>query len=95
MNAQTASAFILLSLGATVANAQQAVLNDRVAKSMPNQYVAASCNIKPGHFKVGSAAGYLKSAIETDVPDSKTRILGQGEKVVLEAIRQNGFAFAF
>ena len=90
MNAQIASAFILLSLGATVANAQQPALNDRVAKSMPNQYQPADCGIKPGHFKVGSAAGYLKAAIETDVPESKVRILGQGEKVVLEAIKQNG-----
>src|SRR6476469_2202655 len=57
---------------------------------MPTQYQAANCGIKPNHFKVGSAAGYLKSAIETDVPESKTRILGQGQKVVLEAIQQNG-----
>jgi hypothetical protein len=90
VNAQITSAFILLSLGATVANAQQPALNDRVAKSMPNQYQPADCGIKPGHFKVGSAAGYLKAAIETDVPESKVRILGQGEKVVIEAIRQNG-----
>jgi len=89
VNTQIASAFILLSVGATVGQAQQPVLNDRVAKSMPNSYMPAQCNIKPGHFKVGSAAGYLKSAIETDVPESKTRILGQGEKVVLEAIQQN------
>lgn len=90
MNAQIASAVLLLSLSAAAANAQQAVLNDRVAKSMPTQYLAADCDIKPGHFKVGSAAGYLKSAIETDVPESRTRILGQGEKVVLEAIKENG-----
>ncbi len=90
MNAQTASAFILLSLGATAAQAQQAVLNDRVAKSMPTSYLAAQCKIKPNHFKVASAAGYLKSAIETDVPESKARILGQGEKVILEAMQQNG-----
>jgi tetratricopeptide (TPR) repeat protein len=89
VNAQIASAFILLSVGATVGQAQQPVLNDRVAKSMPATYMPAQCNIKPGHFKVGSAAGYLKAAIETDVPESKTRILGQGEKVVLEAIQEN------
>ncbi|HUR95977.1 MAG TPA: tetratricopeptide repeat protein [Gemmatimonadales bacterium] len=89
MNAQIASAFLLLSASAGVISAQQTAMNDRVAKSMPTQYAGASCNIKPGHFKVGSAAGYLKSAIETDVPESRTRILGQGEKVVLEAIRQN------
>lgn len=90
MNAPIASAFILLSLGATVANAQQPALNDRVANSMPSQYKPASCAIKPNHFKVSSAAGYLKSAIETDVPESKVRILGQGQKVLLEAMQQNG-----
>jgi hypothetical protein len=90
VNAQIASAFILLSLGATVANAQQEVLNDRVATSMPSRYMPASCNIKPNHFKVGSAASYLKSAIETDIPENRTRILAQGEKVDLEAIQKNG-----
>jgi tetratricopeptide (TPR) repeat protein len=90
VNAQIASAFILLSVGAAVGQAQQPVLNDRVAKSMPTSYMPAQCKIKPNHFKVASAAGYLKSAIETDVPESKTRILGQGEKVILEAMQQNG-----
>ena len=85
-----ASAFLLLTLAATNAAAQQSTANDRVAKAMPATYQPAQCNIKPGHFKVGSAAGYLKSAIETDVPESKVRILGQGEKVSLEAIQQNG-----
>jgi tetratricopeptide (TPR) repeat protein len=89
VNAKIASAFILLSAGATIGQAQQPVLNDRVAKSMPATYTPAECKIKPGHFKVASAAGYLKAAIETDVPESKTRILGQGEKVDLEAIQQN------
>jgi Flp pilus assembly protein TadD len=89
VNAHIASAFILLSLGATVGQAQQSVTNDRVAKSMPTSYMAAQCNIKPGHFKVGSGAGYLKAAIETDVPESKARILGQGEKVIQEAMQQN------
>jgi tetratricopeptide (TPR) repeat protein len=90
VNAQIASAFMLLAAGAaTVGSAQQSVMNDRVAKSMPTSYMAAQCNIKPGHFKVGSGAGYLKAAIETDVPESKVRILGQGEKVILEAVEQN------
>jgi predicted Zn-dependent protease len=90
VNAQIASALILLSVGATVGQAQQPVLNDRVAKAMPTSYMAAQCKIKPNHFKVASGAGYLKAAIETDVPESRTRILGQGEKVILEAIQQNG-----
>jgi tetratricopeptide (TPR) repeat protein len=90
VNAQTASAFILLSLGATVVNAQQVVMNDRVANSMPGKYEPANCNIKPNHFKVGSGASYLKSAIETDIPENRSRILGQGQKVILEAMQQNG-----
>ena len=91
MNAQIASAFMLLAAGAaTVGSAQQSVMNDRVAKSMPTSYMAAQCNIKPGHFKVGSGASYLKSAIETDIPENRVRILGQGEKVILEAMQQNG-----
>jgi len=90
VNAQIASAFVLLSVGATVVAAQQPAVNDRVAKSQPTTYKPAQCNIKPNHFKVSSAAGYVKSAIETDVPESRARILGQGEKVSLEAIQQNG-----
>jgi tetratricopeptide (TPR) repeat protein len=90
VNAQIASALVLVTLGASSVAAQQSTVNDRVVKAMPTSYQPAQCNIKPGHFKVGSAAGYLKSAIETDVPESKGRILGQGEKVLLEAIRQNG-----
>ncbi|HKT60016.1 MAG TPA: tetratricopeptide repeat protein [Gemmatimonadales bacterium] len=90
MNAQIASAFVLLTVGASVAAAQQPTVNDRVAKAMPTTYQPAQCNIKPNHFKVGSAAGYVKAAIETDVPESKVRILGQAEKVDLEAIQQNG-----
>jgi tetratricopeptide (TPR) repeat protein len=90
VNAQIASAFVLLTVGATVAAAQQPTVNDRVAKAMPTNYQPAQCNIKPNHFKVGSAAGYIKAAIETDVPESRVRILGQAEKVDLEAIQQNG-----
>ena len=90
MNAQIASAIALLSLGATAVNAQQPALNDRVAKSMPTKYAPAACNIKPNHFMVASAAGYLKTAIETEVVESRARILGQGEKVDLEAIQQKG-----
>jgi tetratricopeptide (TPR) repeat protein len=90
VNAQIASALILLSLGATVANAQQTVMNDRVAKSQPSKYEPASCNIKPNHFKVSSGASYLKSAIENEVPENRARSLNSGQKVILEAMQQNG-----
>lgn len=91
MNAKIASALLVLAAVANSAAAQQQrVIDDRIAKSMPTSYRGADCGIKPNHFKVGSAAGYLKAAVETDVPDSKTRILGQGQKVLYEAIKENG-----
>ncbi|MGN6391471.1 MAG: tetratricopeptide repeat protein [Gemmatimonadales bacterium] len=95
MNAKITSAILLLCLDATLASAQQpsrqqTLVSDRVAKSVPFKYEPAQCNIKPNHFKVGSGAGYVKAALETDVPESKARILGQSEKVLLEAIQQNG-----
>jgi tetratricopeptide (TPR) repeat protein len=95
VNAKITSAILLLCLDATLASAQQpsgqqTLVSDRVAKSVPAKYEPAQCNIKPNHFKVGSGAGYVKAALETDVPDNKTRILGQSEKVLLEAIHQNG-----
>ena len=90
MNAQIASVLVLLSLGATAVNAQQTVMNDRVAKSQPSKYEPASCNIKPNHFKVSSGASYLKSAIENEVPENRARSLNNGQKVILEAMQQNG-----
>jgi tetratricopeptide (TPR) repeat protein len=91
VNAKIVSVLLVLATIAGRASAQQQrVIDDRVAKSMPGTYRPAECGIKPGHFKVGSAAGYLKSAIETDVPESKVRILGQGQKVLYEAIQENG-----
>lgn len=95
MNAKITSAILLLCLDATLASAQQpsgqqTLVSERVAKSVPTKYEPAQCNIKPNHFKVGSGAGYVKAALETDVPASQKRILGQSEKVLLEAIQQNG-----
>jgi tetratricopeptide (TPR) repeat protein len=76
---------ILLSLTGTVAMAQ----NDRVVKGLPSRYVAPTCSIKGGHFKVQSGATYLKTGIETAVPENRTRALASGKKVILEAMEQN------
>ena len=67
MNAKITSAILLLCLDATLASAQQpsgqqTLVSDRVAKSVPTKYEPAQCDIKPNHFKVGSGAGYVKSA---------------------------------
>ena len=91
MKAIIASAVLLLPLAAATAEAQQQkVLSQRVAKSMPTSYRAPECGMKSGHFKVSSGASYLKTGIETDVPDNQKRALDSGEKVLLEAMQQNG-----
>jgi tetratricopeptide (TPR) repeat protein len=91
VKANIASTLLLVAAAsAAPAAAQQPGLSDRVAKSMPTQYIAPTCKIKPNHFKVSSGASYLKSAIESDVPETKGRILNDGERVLLEAMKQNG-----
>ena len=91
MKATIASALLLLPLAATAAQ-QQRVISDRVAKSMPTNYQAPQCELKSGHFKVSSGATYLKTGIETDVPENKARALDSGEQVLLEAMKQNNQA---
>jgi tetratricopeptide (TPR) repeat protein len=90
VKAMIASAMLLLPLAATAAEAQQRVLSDRVAKAMPTTYRAPDCGLKSGHFKVASGATYLKTGIETEVPENQTRALDNGERVLIEAMRQNG-----
>jgi tetratricopeptide (TPR) repeat protein len=79
---------LLLGAGAVPAVAQQH--SDLVAKSMPTKYEAPKCGLKAGHFKVSSGATYLKTGIETSVPENRERALSSGQKVLLEAITQNG-----
>jgi tetratricopeptide (TPR) repeat protein len=90
VKAMIALALGFLAVAAGPAQAQQPVLSDRVAKSMPTTYVPPSCELKSNHFKVSSGAGYLKTGIETEVPENKIRVLNSGQKVLLEAIQQNG-----
>jgi tetratricopeptide (TPR) repeat protein len=70
--------------------AQQQQHNDRVAKAMPSKYTGPKCGLKAGHFKVSSGGTYLKTGTETSVPENRERALASGQKVLLEAITQNG-----
>jgi tetratricopeptide (TPR) repeat protein len=92
VKATIASAYVALAVGVLPAAAQQQqqVLSDRVAKSMPNRYQAPECGLKSGHFKVSSGASYLKSGMENAIPDNQRRSYESGEKVLGEAITQNG-----
>lgn len=89
MNPRILSALSLLALTATAAAAQQG-RSDRVAKAMPTSYQQPDCELKSGHFKVSSGATYLKTGIETDVPENKDRVWGSGRKVLTESIEDNG-----
>ena len=64
-------------------------VNQRVAAAMPSKYTPPACGLKAGHFKVQSGATYLKTGIETGVPENRTRALTSGKKVLLEALDQN------
>ncbi|MFL5476941.1 MAG: tetratricopeptide repeat protein, partial [Gemmatimonadales bacterium] len=81
---------VLIGAGAVPAGAQQTAVNDRVVKSLPTRYAAPECGIKPGHFKVSSGATYLKTGVETEIPENRNRALSSGKKVLLEAIEKNG-----
>jgi tetratricopeptide (TPR) repeat protein len=80
----------LVGLIAYPAAAQQPTANSRVVQGLPPRYVPPECGMKAGHFKVSSGATYLKTGIETEVQANKTRALASGQKVLLEAIQQNG-----
>lgn len=90
MRTRIVSAITLLGAVSAAPAVAQAVINDRVAKGMPSKYTPPTCSIKAGHFKVQSGATYLKTGIETEVPENRERALANGKRVLLEALEQNG-----
>jgi tetratricopeptide (TPR) repeat protein len=65
-------------------------VNDRVVQGLPSKYMPPTCSLKAGHYKVSSGVTYLKTGVETSIAANKTRALASGQKVLLEAIQQNG-----
>jgi tetratricopeptide (TPR) repeat protein len=59
-----------------------------VVAAQPTRYDPAACGIKTGHFKVGSGATYLSTAITNQA--NRQRLLSDAEKVLIESIRDNG-----
>jgi len=90
VNAKLVSALLLSAVAAVPAVAQQSRYSDRVAKAMPTRYEPPACNLNSNHFKVSSGATYLKSGIENSVPENQVRSYGNGERVLVEAMQQNG-----
>lgn len=88
MRTRIVSALALLaSFSAAPAWAQG--VNERVVAAMPSKYTPPTCGLKAGHFKVQSGATYLKTGIETEIPENRSRALASGKKVLLEALEQN------
>jgi tetratricopeptide (TPR) repeat protein len=76
----------LLTVVAGKAEAQAG--NQIVIAAQPSTYEAPTCEqFKGGHFKVKSAATYLQSALSS--PENRVRILGDANRVLLEAITQD------
>lgn len=80
--------FFVFSPG--LVHAQVPDVRTAVINAQPARYEPAGCGIKTGHFKVGSGATYLSTAINNQA--NRDRLLGDGERVLLEAIRDNGQA---
>ena len=89
MRTRIVAALTLLGLVSGGSAVAQTVINERVAKGMPSKYTPPTCGVKSGHFKVQSGATYLKTGIETEVPENRVRALANGKKVLLEAVEQN------
>lgn len=89
MRTRIVSVITLLAAFIAAPAVAQTVVNERVVQGLPSKYVAPTCGIKAGHFKVQSGATYLKTGIETEVPENKERALANGKRVLLEALEQN------
>ena len=100
---RTLVAATLLGMTAAPLAAQTGVVaqaggrNAAVATAMRNAFAkleAPRCDgIDKGlHFKVSSGKVYLKTGLETPIDENKMRALDNGERVITEAITQNGQA---
>ncbi|MEO5825551.1 MAG: tetratricopeptide repeat protein [Gemmatimonadales bacterium] len=67
----------------------QVAPNARVITAVAGRYEVPGCDIKTGHFKVSSAATYLKSAYEQKDGPRRSRMLSDADRVLREAITEN------
>jgi tetratricopeptide (TPR) repeat protein len=87
-------AWLLSSLAALallpVSSPAQTDVRAIVVAAQPTRYEPPACGIKTGHFKVGSGATYLSTAITNEA--NRPRLLSDAERVISDAIRDNGQA---
>jgi tetratricopeptide (TPR) repeat protein len=82
--------FLLIPLLTPLQLLAQSDVRTVVIAAQPTRYEPAGCGIKTGHFKVGSGATYLSTAIINEA--NRPRLLSDAEKVLIESIRDNGQA---
>ncbi|HET9133624.1 MAG TPA: tetratricopeptide repeat protein [Gemmatimonadales bacterium] len=96
----TSSAFrVALATSLAVPTVLAAQVSEAVSASMPSRYVAPTCEIKPGHFKVSSGVTYLIGAqggngqvSGAGDPEKRRNLRNSGIRVVTEAITENNQA---
>ncbi len=54
--------------------------------ALDQKLVDPACQLKGGDFKVSSGKTYLKSALESSIPDARNRMLRDGVRVITESI---------
>lgn len=77
----------LLCAAVTTAVAQDTALIVAVAAAQPATYTFPECGIEGGHYRVNSAATYLKTAIENEA--NRERLLEDGTRSAIDAILEN------
>lgn len=84
----------LSAMAAAPVAAQDAHLDAHVAEAMARhyrKYEPPTCGAdKDLNYLVGSGRTYLKTGLETEIPENRARALQSGERVVLEAITLHG-----
>jgi tetratricopeptide (TPR) repeat protein len=76
-----------------------AQVSEAVSAAMPSRYVAPTCDLKPGHFKVSSGVTYLIGAqggngqvAGAGDPEKRRNLRSSGIRVVSEALTDNNQA---
>ncbi len=78
---------VLIVVAPAALPAQDSTLVTAVVEAQPFSYSTPECGIKGGHYRVNSAATYLKTAISNEA--NRGRLLHDARKAILDAMREN------
>ena len=78
---------VLIAAAPAALPAQDATLVTAIVEAQPYTYSTPECGIKGGHYRVNSAATYLKTAITNEA--NRERLLNDATRAILDAMREN------